>query len=442
MRFKKLFIAIALVCSIFTLCSFKTYAASDTSSPSITDSNSSADNWNYILNNVDIDIKYLEPNKYLGLYWDSYVNGNKKDGYLFLCWTSEYYTSSGLTLLQVTESGKQYNNYSNTTQMNNKQGNFLKTETKNYPNYNLSIHMTPVAGFKNGQNFGLPLKRTYNFQNFRLGYEGTNKVIGQCGESISFDLGLIPKLDGKNSMQLCTHGYEIIEACEAQSYFDILAYGGYGHFVHFNTTIKIDKIYRVDVAYKLTNDEKPWYQFFLSDEDVSVKKSLTAERVSGGIFGLYRFQGFKQGSFQSTKNSSITYKYKLHLNYNDDAWSFSSKSYYECDYRRISEFQILRMNYVIDGETFDVPIKMDTIEGETLFILDSDLILDTDTAYFKVKNLIDDFLSNITTNWDTYKVVLTVIGVGILAIIVVMPIIKVLTGLKVLFQTKSDDSDD
>lgn len=444
MRLKKIFVALAIMLSIFTLCSFttKTYAA-DTSDATITDSNSSEDNWNYILDNVDIDIKYLEPNKYLGLYWDSYVNGNKKDGYLFLCWTSEYYTKSGNTLLQVTESGKQYNNYSTTVEMNKKHGNFLDTQTKDYPNYNLSIHMTPVAGFKDGQNFGLPLKRTYNFTSFRMGYEGTNKVIAQCGESITFDLGLIPKLDGKNSMQLCTHGYEIIEACEAQSHFDLFAYGGYGHFVHFNTTIKIDKIYRVDVAYKLTNDEKPWYQWFLSDEVKSIKKSLTTERVSGGIFGLYNFQGFKEGSYQSTKNSSITYKYRLHLNYDDTAWDWSvSQDFYECDYRRISEFQILRMNYVIDGETFDVPIKMDTIEGETLFILDSDLILDTDTAYFKVKNFIDDFLTNVTTNWDTYKTVLTVIGCSLLAILVLSPIVKLISGMKLLFKSKSDDDDD
>ena len=67
------------------------------------------------------------------------------------------------------------------------------------------------------------------------------------------------------------NGYEIIEACEAQSHFDLLAYGGYGHFAYFNTTIKIDKIYRVDVAYKITNDDKPWYQFFLPDEEHQIQ---------------------------------------------------------------------------------------------------------------------------------------------------------------------------
>lgn len=437
MRMKKLLIVITTFLSIFTLCSFMNNTKAQSLS-STTDA-TSEDNWNYILNNVDIDIKHLEPNKYLGLYWDSFVNGNSKNGYLFLCWLSPYYSNDTTTILQVTESGKKYNLYNTTTDMNNKNGNFLPTESKGYPEYDLTIHMTPIAGFKDGENFGLPLKRTYKFTNFKYGYEGTNKVLGTCNEEKSFDLGLIPKLDGKNSMQLVTHGYEIIEACEVQSYFDLFAYGGYGHFVHFNTTIKIDKIYRVDVAYKVLNDNKPWYEFFLPNDEHQIKKSLTTERVSGGIFGLYNFQGFSQGSYQSTKNSSITYKYRLHLNYDDTAWDWSvSQDFYECDYRRVSEFQILRMNYVIDGETFDVPIKMDTVEGETLFILDSDLILDTDTAYFKLKNLFDDLTYNLHNNWDTYKTVFIVIGCTLLAVIVLIPLIKLLTLLKTFFKNKEE----
>ncbi len=253
---------------------------------------------------------------------------------------------------------------------------------------------------------------------------------------MTFDLGLIPKLDGKNSM-LTTHGYEIIEACEAQSYFDLLKYGGYGHFVHFNTKIKIDKIYRVDVAYKVVNDDKPWYQFFLPSNEHQIKKSLTAERVSGGIFGLYKFQGFKEGSYQSTKNSSIHYKYRLHLNYDDDSWNiFEGKEYYESDYRRISQFQILRMNYVIDGETYDVPIQMDTIEGDTLFVLDPDLILDTETSYYKIKNSIDDFVSNFKNNIGKYKIALIIIGCGLLGILLLTPLTKVILALKTIFGKK------
>lgn len=440
MKFKKIILAIVLCVSMLFLCSYATPVSAASTQETKISNESVEENWGYILDNVDIEIKYLESNRYLGLYWDSFVGGSSKDGYLYLCWISPYFTKTNNTILQITEAGKTYNLYSTVEDMNNLNGNWLSTESKSYPSYNLTLHMTPIAGYKDGQNFGLPLKRTYNFTNFKYGYEGTNKAIGQCSESITFDLGLIPKLDGKNSMQLCTHGYEIIEACEAQSYFDILKYGGYGHFVHFNTTIKIDKIYRVDVAYKVVNDDKPWYQFFLPSDEHQIKKSLTSERISGGVFGLYKFQGFSEGSYQSTKNSSINYKYRLHLNYDDEAWNiFVGKEFYEADYRRISQFQILRMNYVVDGETFDVPIKMDTIEGETLFILDSDLILDTDTTYYKIKNTIDDLISNVKNNWDKYKVALIIVGCGILGIMLLIPIIKLITSLKLFLGDKGDE---
>lgn len=435
----KFLCAIALCVSMLLSISFTTQASAASNIETKISEESKEENWDYILNNVDIDIKYLEPNKYLGLYWDSFVGGSSKDGYLYLCWTSPYYTKTNNTLLQIVESSKTYTLYSTISDMQTLNGNWLSTESKTYPNYDLTLHMTPIAGYKEGQNFGLPLKRTYSFTNFKYGYEGTNQAIGQCTESITFDLGLIPKLDGKNSMQLCTHGYEIIEACEVQSFFDLLAYGGYGHFAYFNTTIKIDKIYRVDVAYKILNDDKPWYQFFLPDDEHQIKKSLTTERVSGGIFGLYKFQGFSEGSYQSTKNSSINYKYKLHLNYDDDAWNiFEGKEYYEADYRRVSQFQILRMNYVVDGETFDVPIKMDTIEGDTLFILDQDLILNTDSSYYKFKNAIDDLFNDVKANWDKYKVAIIAAGCSILALVLLIPILKAIRCIKT-FLGKSNE---
>lgn len=431
MKIKKILVAIVLCMSMLFLCSFTTPVSAASNIETKISEETKQENWDYILNNVDIDIKYLEQNKFLGLYWDSFVGGSSKDGYLYLCWTSPYYTKTNNTLLQIVESGKTYTLYSTVSDMQNLNGNWLSTESKAYPNYDLTLHMTPIAGFKDGQNFGLPLKRTYNFTNFKYGYEGTNQAIGQCTESITFDLGLIPKLDGKNSMQLCTHGYEIIEACEVQSYLDILAYGGYGHFAYFNTTIKIDKIYRIDVAYKILNDDKPWYQFFLPDDEHQITKSLTTERISGGIFGLYKFQGFEEGSYQSTKNSSINYKYKLHLNYDDGAWNiFEGKEYYEADYRRVSQFQILRMNYVVDGETFDVPIKMDTIEGDTLFILDQDLILNTDSSYYQFKNAIDDLFNDVKANWDKYKVAIIAVGCSILALVLLIPILKAIRCIK------------
>lgn len=435
MKKYKLLTTLLLTLSLFLLCSFTSNAKEVEPKTS-----SSNENWKLILENIDIDVKYLEPNKYLGLYWDSYVEGKTNESYLYLCWTSTYYTRTDNTILYLSESNKSYYLYSSNKDMKNKQGNWLSSTIQTYPEYDLSIYMTPIAGIIDGQNFGLPLKRTYTFNNLKYGYEGTNQAIGQCKETMTFDLGLVPKHDGKNSMQLCTHGYEIIEACEVQSYFDLLKYGGYGHFVHFNTKIKIDKIYRVDVAYKVVNDDKPWYQFFLPSDEHQIKKSLTAERISGGIFGLYKFQGFTEGSFQSTLNSSINYKYRLHLNYDDDSWNiFEGKEYYESDYRRISQFQILRMNYVIDGETYDVPIKMDTIEGETLFILDPKLILDTETPYYKVKKQIDDFILGLKDKLQSKMWILwTIIGVVGFIILVVI-IVKIRNFIRLIFPKKEKE---
>lgn len=435
MKKYKILTFLLFIFSLFLLCSFTSNA--EEVEPKASSSN---ENWKLILENIDIDVKYLEPNKYLGLYWDSYVEGNNKESYLYLCWTSTYYTRTDNTILYLSESNKSYYLYSSYEEMKNKRGNWLSSTVQTYPEYDLSIYMTPIAGIIDGQNFGLPLKRTYTFTNLKYGYEGTNQAIGHCKETMTFDLGLVPKHDGKNSMQLCTHGYEIIEACEAQSYFDLLKYGGYGHFVHFNTKIKIDKIYRVDVAYKVVNDDKPWYQFFLPSDEHQIKKSLTAERVSGGIFGLYKFQGFTEGSFQSTINSSINYKYRLHLNYDDDSWNiFEGKEYYESDYRRISQFQILRMNYVIDGETYDVPIKMDTIEGETLFILDPKLILDTETPYYKIKKQIDDFILGLKDKLQSKMWLLwTIIGVVGFIILVVI-IVKIRNFIRLIFPKKEKE---
>ena len=438
---KRIILCMSLFIPIFILSSFTKVNAQE-SSQEVSTQDATDDSWKMILENIDIDIEYLEPDKYLGLYWDSFVGGSSKDGYLYLCWTSKYYTNTSNTILQFKEGGSTYSLYTTVGQMNKKEGNWLPSTYRQYPNYDLTLYMTPIGGIKDGQNFGIKLKRTYNFTNIKYGYEGTNRAIGQVNESITFDLGLIPENNGKNSMQLCTHGYEIIKECEVQSYLDILKYGGYGHFAYFNTTIKIDKIYRVDVAYKVLNDDKPWYEFFLPDDEHQITKSLTTERVSGGIFGLYKFQGFTQGSYQSTKNNSINYKYKLHLNYDDEAWNiFVGKEFYEADYRRVSEFQILRMNYVVDGKTYDVPIKMDTIEGDTLFILDPELILDTDSPYYDFKKAIDDFFSKAKEKLKTYKIVLIVLAStigGIFLIALIIRFIKIIR--RIIGDDKKEDN--
>lgn len=39
---------------------------------------STDESWKMILDHLDIDIEYLEPNKYLGLYWDSFIMVNQQ----------------------------------------------------------------------------------------------------------------------------------------------------------------------------------------------------------------------------------------------------------------------------------------------------------------------------------------------------------------------------
>lgn len=431
MKSYKILTLFLLTIPLFLLCSFTTNASKEV------EPTSSNESWKLILDNIDIDVKYLEPNQYLGLYWDSSAGGNKEESYLYLCWTSTYYTRIDTTILYLSESNTSYYLYTTKEDMKTKKGNWLSSIVQAYPEYDLTIYMTPIAGIIAGQNFGLPLKRTYSFNSLKFGYEGTNQGIGECKEKVAFDLGLTPKNNGKDSMQLVTHGYEIIEVCEAQSYFDLLKYGGYGHFVHFNTTIKIDKIYRVDVAYKVVNDDKPWYQFFLPSDEHQIKKSLTCERVKAVIFGLSTYQGFQEGSYQSTLFSSTNYKYRLHLNYDDDAWNlFEGQAFYETNYKRVSEFQILRINYLVDGKTYDVPIQMDTIEGDTLFILDPDLILDTQTPYYQIKKNIDDFILGLKDKLKSKLWILwTIVGV-IGFIILVVIIVKIKSFIRFIFPKK------
>lgn len=382
--------------------------------------NDRTETWNYIIENLDIEPQYLEQNKILGLYWDSRFNNLSDTGYLYLIWTSKYIPSEFMVIKELTVNGKTYQMYDSEEDKDKLQSNWQTGDYYHYVNSDLTLHITPIAGYERGEKFGIPLTQRYSFTKLVVGLDEAQwetssseyKMFDATIEhNVNFDLGLTPKQDGKNAMQLVTHAYEIIKECEVQSYFDLLQYGGYGHFAYFNTTIPIDKIYRVDVAYKVTNDNANWFQsIFLPNNEHQITKSLTSQRVSGGIFGLYNHQGFKEGSFKSTKDDSVNYKYRLHLNYNDDSWNiFEGKEYYESDYKRVSNFQILRLNYLADGEVFDVPIKMDTIEGDTLFILDPNLILDTDSTYYKLKKDLDDLIANVKQKLKESKNILLII---------------------------------
>ena len=233
----------------------------------------------------------------------------------------------------------------------------------------------------------------------------------------------------------------IIEDCEAQSYYD-LNFGGYKHEVYFNLNVEVDKIYRVDVSYKVTNQDKEWYEFWKPDDQHQVTKSLTTARESGGFFGLSSYQGFKQGNYKSTKNDNKSYKYKLHLNYDDHAWKlFRGGDLNESAYERISNFQILRINFLVDNEVYDVAVKMDTVDGKTLNIFSGDLIMDTDTVGYKVKNTIYDFVDDVKQKLkDNQGIIWAVLG-GIVLVFVIIMVLKAAKWISRILSVLPDKKD-
>lgn len=447
-RFKKLFLSL-----VFILLSFISVmlisvpvSAKEASSLETKETRAQEDNsWKLILDNVDMEIQYLDPNKYLGLFFDSYANGKKDDAYLYLCWTSKYMSNPRNTIIQFTEGGRVYSLYNDKVQMINGLRNWLPSRVKTYPHEDLNLYMTPIGGIKDGNPFGIQLKRSYSFTNVKFGLDGTDKIIGQIAESIKFDLGSVPENNGKNAMQLCTHGYEIIKDCEAQSYMDLIRYGGYGHFVHFNTTIRIDKIYRVDVSYVISNDNKKWWEnifFDLPNEEHQITKSLKPEKIRQGIFGLFEYAGFKQGTFKSAKDESKSYKYELFLNYDENVWDIFNRSpMHETQYKRVKDFQILRMNYLVDNTTYDVPIKMDVIDGESLSIFDSDLILDVESTHFDINNTLDDLFTKINQEWSKYKRVIVIALAAFLGIFIFALIIRFFKIVKAIMGPIGGDDD-
>ena len=346
--------------------------------------------WFDILTNLDIEPQYLDPDRVLGLYYDAYTYGNAS--YLYLIWTSKYLPSEFMTINSLELNGKSYSQYPDGDLFNPF---WYDSQYYYYEQYDLAIHITPIGGYKtDGTHFGVPITQKYNFSNIKVGIDKLqfdddpdpyNKYSSTIDSFAEFNLGGTPKFHGKSCCQMVTHAYKLIKDCEVQSHFD-LGFGGYMHYVHFNTTIPIDKIYRVDVSYVLTSDNKDWYQFWLREDEQKVIKSMTPDRKSTGIFNLYNTYGFKEGEFTSNEKSSITYKYEMMLNYKDQNWDWFGDYCVESNYKRIKDFKILRLNYLVDDKVYDVAVTMDTVDGETLSIVDRGLILDTDSALWQIKD--------------------------------------------------------
>ena len=385
--------------------------------------NKQNETWDYIIKNLDIEPEYLEPNQYLGIYWDSYAYDKKDSANLYLIWTSTYLPSEFVNIFQIKESGKVYNLYDSQEDMDNLKSNWFDSSYYHIKNSNITLWITPIGGIDDGKSYGLPIKSKYNFQGFTFGiddaqflHEPDSKHLfdGEIKSDMEFDFGEEPKNEGKNMMKLCTHAYEYITDIEAQSTYS-LGFGGYQHFVHFNLSINPDKIYRVDVKYNLTNDNKEWYQFWLPNDEHTILKSLSPDKARGGFLGLFHYQGFKEGSFSSVSNPDRKFKYELLLDYDDQGWRwkiFTGQDYKESDYKRISEFKILRINYLLDEKVYDVAIKMDTIEGETYNILSPNLIEDESSVEHKVKTWTNNVVETIKDKVGQYKnIILIVLGV-------------------------------
>jgi hypothetical protein len=369
--------------------------------------------WYDILTNLDIEPKYLDPNRILGLYYDAYAGD--ESSYLYLVWTSKYLPSEFMTINSLELNGKEYTQYPTNDLFS---PSWFDSKYYYFEAYDLAIHLTPIGGFDGGKEFGVPLTQKYKFSNIKTGIDklqfdddpDPNNLYSATIDSYTeFDLGIVPKYHEKSACQLVTHAYKLIKDCEVQSYYDF-GFGGYMHYVHFNTTIPIDKIYRVDVSYVLTSDNKEWYQFWLNEELKKVTKSLRPVKKSTGIFNLYQTYGFKEGIFKSNEKESITYKYEMMLNYSEQNWDIFSDACVESNYKRIKDFQILRLNYLVEDEVYDVKVTMDNVDGKTLSIIDRELILDTESALWQIKDKTYNILDGFSVAKNVLISVLGIIG--------------------------------
>ena len=114
------------------------------------------------------------------------------------------------------------------------------------------------------------------------------------------------------------------------------------------------------------------------------------------------------------------------LDYDDKAWLwkiFTGQEYKESDYKKIDEFKILRINYLLDNKTYDVQIKMDTIEGDTYNILSPNLIENESSVNYKVKTWANDVIEavkeTVSNNKTWIFVALGAVGTCLLIYVVI-----------------------
>ena len=179
------------------------------------------------------------------------------------------------------------------------------------------------------------------------------------------------------------------------------------------------------------------YQFWLPDDEHTILKSLTPDKERGGFLGLFHYQGFKEGSFSSVSNPDRKFKYELLLDYDDQGWRwkiFTGQEYKESDYKRISQFKILRINYLLDEKVYDVAIKMDTIEGETYNILSPNLIEDEASVEHQVKTWANDVIETVKEKFNQYKIWIYV-ALGAVGLIIILYVVLKIRRLFHTFMT-------
>lgn len=361
-----------------------------------------ADNaeWLDLLTKLSIPVESVKANKTIGMMFDGDTT--------WLIWTSEYIPYELLNLKSVTieEDGKDitYSNKEITGGCDhiNGDGFFETTFSLYFPEDNIQFNKTPIAGFhecgSGTYSYGVEVEGKSEF--IIKGWEAELDHLWGGEEldpegiydfkstnEITFDLKEKIKYKGNPVTQLSTMVYVDITDCEAQSIYDV-GFGGYKHYVYFNTSIDLEAVYRVDVGYTLLADDVIWAaQLFDEPKTRTLKKSLSEDKERGGIFNLFNYQGLTVGNFRSNEKHAKTYKYRLMLNYNEDNWELDELvNITESNYKRIDEFQIFRINFVHNGKEYDQEIQMDTVSGETKKIYNRDLVLDTTTPIWKFKD--------------------------------------------------------
>jgi hypothetical protein len=74
---------------------------------------------------------------------------------------------------------------------------------------------------------------------------------------------------------------------------------------------------------------------------------------------------------------------------------------------------------------YDVPVAMDCVDGKTLNILSPDLIMDTDTLGFKIKNGFYDFIDDVKSKVKENKNVVWIIIGSLILIVIIVVVIRI-----------------